>query len=90
MLLKVTSLFVPARQWLVRRKFRGRDDFQGEIVAPSREFFYTIAVSHLFFEPVSVVPVNFGVGSELIVALEFRIRRIKITKNEGIGIVKLS
>ena len=38
MLLKVTSLFVPARQWLVRRKFRGRDDFQGEIVAPSCEF----------------------------------------------------
>jgi len=32
---------------------------------------YTNAFFHLFYEPFSIVPVNFGVGSELIVALEF-------------------
>lgn len=64
--------------------------FGVELLRLHVNLFYANAVFQLFFEYVSVVPVNLRVGSELIVALEFRIRRIKITKNKGIGIVKLS
>jgi hypothetical protein len=42
--------YVFARQLLVRRKIRGRDDFRGFVLAPSREFASIAdAVSQLCF-----------------------------------------
>jgi hypothetical protein len=46
MLSKAASPFIPARQLLVRRKIRERDDFQGRFIVPSREF---TSVRMLFF-----------------------------------------
>ena len=53
-----------ARRWQVILVFRGRGDFRGNAVAPLYELFpVRILVLHLFVEHVSVLPVNFTVGS---------------------------
>jgi len=54
MLSEMISPFIPARQLLVRRKSRKRDDFQGRFVVPSREF---TSIRMLFFTcPLNLFP----------------------------------